>query len=97
MAQGKPTNYLVVGAMILAIYLMMLWIGRYFPPELAHVRSAIHLLLVLGLAAVAYGWRQREQANRPPLLKRKVAGPPLLRKKPKPAPPAPPVKPKENP
>lgn len=69
------TNYLVVGSLTLAIYLMMLWVGRHLPEELDYIRNLIHGLLLLALAMFWVGYRQSREKDRPPPLIRKPQPP----------------------
>jgi len=69
------TNYLLVGSLVLAIYLVMLWITRYLPEELAYMRYLVHGLLLLALVLFRAGSRQRADKNRPPPLIRKPQPP----------------------
>jgi len=73
----QPTNYLLVGSLTLAIYLMTLWMARYLPEELAYIRSLVHGLLLMALVILWAGYRQYRRKNQPP---------PLLRKRPPPSP-----------
>ena len=72
---NQTTDYLPVGAMTMAIYLMMLWIAHYLPEELAYIRYLVHGLLLLALAMLGVGYRQYQAKNTPPPLSRKPQPP----------------------
>ena len=68
---SQATNYRLIGSLTLAIYLILLWMGRDLPEELAYIRYLIHGLLLLALVLLGVGYRQHREKNRPPPLIRK--------------------------
>jgi hypothetical protein len=72
---NQTTDYLPIGAMTMAIYLMMLWIAHYLPEELGYIWYLVHGLLLLALAMLWVGYRQYQAKNRPQPIIRKPQPP----------------------